>query len=135
VRRPGDTEPPRESERLICPECGSERIVCEREAILAAAVVELRDDGVLVLDGPLVAQPLDDVLLACAECTTELPQSEWSQERPRGVPRGQEPIADADALDRLAAELNAPGCWNGGDVCELAAELLRRTGRRVEDEP
>ena len=44
-------------------------------------------------------------------------------------------LADAEALDRLAAQLNAPGCWNGGDVCELAAELLRRTGRRIEDEP
>jgi hypothetical protein len=131
----GDIDRPREGERLICPECGSERIVCEREAILAAPVAELGDNGILVLDGPLVSQPLDDVLLACVECATELSHSDWLQERPRGVPDGQDPISDADALDRLAAELNEPGCWNGGDVCELAAELLRRTGRRVEDEP
>ncbi len=119
---------------LRCPECGSREIACEREAILVARVADLRD-GVLVLDGPLVPQPLDDVVLACAECATELPESDWSQEHPRRLSAGQEPITDADALDRLAAELGAPGCWNGGDVCELAAELLRLTGRRIEHDP
>lgn len=44
-------------------------------------------------------------------------------------------LADAEALDILAGELNKPGQWNGGDICELAAQLVSRTGRVIEDEP
>jgi ferredoxin len=120
--------------QLRCPECGSREIACEREAILVTRVADLRE-GVLVLDGPAVLQPLDDVCLVCAQCAAELPGAAWSAERPLEVPRGEEPLTDAEALDALAAELNEPGDWNGADVCELAADLLRRTGRRVLDEP
>ena len=119
---------------LRCPECGSREIACEREAILVARVADLRD-GVLLLDGPVVPQSLEGVYLVCAQCAAELPGAEWSAERPLGVPRGEEPLTDAEALDALAAELNEPGDWNGADVCELAADLLLRTGRRVLDEP
>lgn len=38
-------------------------------------------------------------------------------------------LSDADALDRLAAFMARPGGWNGGDVCEEAADLIGRTGR------
>ena len=43
-------------------------------------------------------------------------------------------LADAEALDRLATS-STTRLLERGDVCELAAELLRRTGRRIEDEP
>jgi len=79
--------------------------------------------------------PLDDAQLFCAACGAELDGVGWSEERPRHVPRDERPLSDAEALDRLAGELNGPGDWSGADVCELAADLLRCTGRRVEDEP
>ena len=44
-------------------------------------------------------------------------------------------LADREALDMIAAKLNEPGQWNGGDVCELAAQAVSRTGRLIEDEP
>lgn len=122
------------SPELHCPECGSREIACEREAILVARVDELRD-GVLVLDGPAVPQPLDDVYLVCTQCAAELPGAEWSAERPSRIPQGEQLLTDADALDALAEKLNEPGEWNGGDICELAADLLRRTGRRISAEP
>lgn len=53
----------------------------------------------------------------------------------RHLPEGRQPLPDAEALDALAAKLNEPGECNGGDLVELAASLLLRTGRRVEDEP
>jgi len=119
---------------LHCPECGSREIACEREAILVARVAGLRD-GVLLLEGPVVPQPLDGVYLVCAECAAELPGAEWSAERALHVPCGEQPMTDADALDALAAKLNEPGDWNGADVCEHAADLLRRTGRAIEGGP
>jgi hypothetical protein len=124
----------RPAPELRCPECGSRKIACEREATLVARVAGLRD-GTLILDGPAVAQPLDGVYLVCAECAAELPGAEWSAERPRQVPRGEQSMTDADALDALAEKLSEPGDWNGGDVCGLAAELLLRTGRCVSDGP
>lgn len=123
-----------DSPELRCPRCASRHIRFERDAILLARVAELRG-GVLVLDGPTVPQPLDGARLLCAECGTELPGAEWSAERPRHVPRGQQPITDADALDRLAAHPNAAGDWNGAELCELAVDLLRCTGRHVEHGP
>ena len=42
-------------------------------------------------------------------------------------------LTDTEALDRLHAFMNQPGPWNGGDVCEYAAELLTATGREIED--
>lgn len=39
---------------------------------------------------------------------------------------------DAAALDQLAALLNRPGEWNGGDVCEALADTLVRTGREID---
>jgi hypothetical protein len=39
--------------------------------------------------------------------------------------------ADGETLDRIAAYLNRPGQWNGGDVCELLATELLAGGRRV----
>ncbi|MFD3407016.1 hypothetical protein ACFWUU_40410 [Kribbella sp. NPDC058693] len=49
-------------------------------------------------------------------------------------------MTDAQALDAIAEFLNQPGSWNGGDVCEVVAETLTATGRRVleldeKDEP
>lgn len=120
--------------KLHCHECGSREIACEREAILVAPVAELRE-GVLILAGPAVPQPLDDVSLVCTECAAELSGAEWIAERPRHVPAGKEPATDTEALDALAAKLNEPGDWNGGDICELAAGLLRRTGRPIADWP
>ena len=40
-------------------------------------------------------------------------------------------LTDSQALDVIAAKLNEPGQWNGGDVCELAAEVCQRTGRTI----
>ncbi|HKI66656.1 MAG TPA: hypothetical protein VJ989_05245 [Solirubrobacterales bacterium] len=79
----------------------------------------------LVVDANALAVPAErGERLECGNCGAALRREE-----------AMVALADAEALDRLATQLNAPGCWNGGDVCELAAELLRRTGRRIEDEP
>jgi uncharacterized C2H2 Zn-finger protein len=119
---------------LHCPDCGSQTISCERDAILVAEVLELRD-GILTLAGPPTPQPLDDAHLACAVCGAAVEGVEWVKERPRHLPYGRRPLPDSEALDMLAAKLNEPGDWNGADVCELTATLLLQTGRRVEDEP
>lgn len=134
MSRPSRAEQMASAAGLQCHECGSREIACEREAILVAPVAELRE-GVLILAGPPVPQPLDDVSLVCAECAAELNGAAWSSERPRGVPRGRHPITDAETLDALAAELTEPGDWHAADVCELAADLLRCTGRSVDGEP
>jgi len=42
--------------------------------------------------------------------------------------------ADGERLDRIAAFMNRPGPWNGGDVCQYVAEELRESGRRILDE-
>jgi hypothetical protein len=42
--------------------------------------------------------------------------------------------ADSERLDRIAAFVNRPGPWNGGDVCQYVAEELRESGRRILDE-
>ncbi|HTR74562.1 MAG TPA: hypothetical protein VMH33_04805 [Solirubrobacterales bacterium] len=41
--------------------------------------------------------------------------------------------ADGVRLDRIAAFLNRPGQWNGGDVCEFLAEEIVASGRRLLD--
>lgn len=38
---------------------------------------------------------------------------------------------DAAALNEMAAYLRENESWNGGDFCELAAEAIARTGRRL----
>ena len=123
-----------EATGLHCSGCGSERINYERDAMLVAGVVELRD-GVLILDGPTATEALDDVHLACAECGERLADIEWSEERSEHVSPTQPLLSDEEALDALAAKLREPGAWSGADVCELAAELLARTGREIEEEP
>lgn len=45
-----------------------------------------------------------------------------------------EPINDAEALDKLAAYLRDVPDWNGGDFCELAADMISRTGRSLDTE-
>lgn len=40
---------------------------------------------------------------------------------------------DGARLDRIAAFMNRPGPWNGGDVCELVATELQESGREVLD--
>ena len=40
-------------------------------------------------------------------------------------------LADSASLDRIAAYMNRPGPWNGGDVCEVVAKELRDRGRPV----
>lgn len=42
--------------------------------------------------------------------------------------------ADSERLDRIAAFMNRPGQWNGGDVCEFLANELDESGRRLLDE-
>ena len=41
--------------------------------------------------------------------------------------------ADSARLDRIAAYMNRPGPWNGGDVCEVVAMELRKSGRELLD--
>lgn len=41
--------------------------------------------------------------------------------------------ADSERLDRIAAFLNRPGQWNGGDVCEFVATEIVASGRRLRD--
>jgi hypothetical protein len=41
--------------------------------------------------------------------------------------------ADGARLDRIAAFMNRPGPWNGGDVCELVATELKDSGREILD--
>ena len=118
---------------LRCPRCGSDQVDYERDSMLVAEAVELRD-GVLVLADPPTQEWLDGVRLVCVKCGEEV-AAEWTDERPQHVPDGQRPLHDGEALDELAAKLNEPGDWNGADVCELAAALLARTGRKIEDEP
>jgi hypothetical protein len=38
---------------------------------------------------------------------------------------------DAQALNSIAQFMNQPGSWNGGDVCEVVAEALVATGRKL----
>lgn len=52
-----------DAETLTCPSCGSAEIAYERDAVLRAGAVAIRD-GVLLLAGPAVPQPLDDACLA-----------------------------------------------------------------------
>ncbi len=42
--------------------------------------------------------------------------------------------ADSDRLDRIAAFMNRPGQWNGGDVCELLARELHESGRPIAED-
>ena len=123
-----------EATRLRCRGCGSQRINYERDAMLVATALELRD-GVLVLDGPAGVEAMDDVYLICVECGEKLDGVEWTDERPQHAPHKQDLLSDEAALDALAAKLREPGGWSGADVCELAAELLGRTGREIEEEP
>ncbi len=123
-----------ETTGLRCRRCGSGRINYERDAMLVATALELRD-GVLVLDGPAGAEAMDDVHLVCVECGERLDGVEWSEEREEGTPGDGDHLSDPEALDALAAKLNEPGQWNGGDVCEFAAGLLTRTGREIKEEP
>jgi hypothetical protein len=39
--------------------------------------------------------------------------------------------ADSARLDRIAEHMNRPGPWNGGDVCEVVAMELRKSGREL----
>jgi len=41
--------------------------------------------------------------------------------------------ADGARLDRIAAFMNRPGQWNGGDVCEFVANEIVASGRRLLD--
>ncbi len=43
-------------------------------------------------------------------------------------------MTDSEALNRLAAYLQTVEDWNGGDFCELAADLIERTGRSISTE-
>jgi hypothetical protein len=42
-------------------------------------------------------------------------------------------LADSVSLDRIAAYMNRPGQWNGGDICEFVATELENSGREVSD--
>ena len=58
--------------------------------------------------------------------------------RAEHVPYGSEQLTDRQALDRLAEVVNGwsqqgDGSWNGGDLVEVVAELLARSGRELLD--
>lgn len=42
-------------------------------------------------------------------------------------------ITDTEALDQIATFMGTEPDWNGGDICELVADLLRGTGRPNPD--
>jgi hypothetical protein len=52
-------------------------------------------------------------------------------EEANGLAAGR--AADSARLDRIAAYMNQPGQWNGGDVCEFVATELRESGRVLLD--
>lgn len=67
----------------------------------------------------------------CSDCCTY----DDSLESLLGLPKVEpEHIPDADALDTLAAYLRDNSDWNGGDFCELAADVVTRTGRTITEE-
>lgn len=45
------------------------------------------------------------------------------------LPRGKRAISDTQALNEIAVFMGSHEDWNGGDVCEVVAETLARTGR------
>jgi hypothetical protein len=70
--------------RLTCPNCGSQKINYERDALLVAEALTVRG-GVLALAREPEPVALDDVHLACSACGAELAAVEWSEERPVDV--------------------------------------------------
>lgn len=44
----------------------------------------------------------------------------------------KKPMPDGQALDIIAEFMNQPGPWNGGDVCEVVADALMATGRKID---
>lgn len=42
---------------------------------------------------------------------------------------GKRTISDEEALNQIGVFLGSQEQWNGGDVCELVAEILEATGR------
>lgn len=52
-------------------------------------------------------------------------------EEANGIAAGR--AADSARLDRIAAYMNRPRQWNGGDVCEFVAAELRQSGRTLLD--
>lgn len=49
---------------------------------------------------------------------------------PATVPiTGERTLSDQAALDQIAIYMGAQEQWNGGDVCEIVADILTRTGR------
>ena len=38
-------------------------------------------------------------------------------------------MTDQEALDALAAYLGTQESWNGGDVCDVVANMIAKTGR------
>ena len=49
-------------------------------------------------------------------------------------PGNESQLSDTEALDRIAKYLREHDDWNGGDFCELAAELVKAAGRSLEPE-
>jgi hypothetical protein len=76
--------PAERSHRLTCPDCGSQKINYERDALLVAEALTVCG-GVLALARESEAVALDDVHLACSACGAELAAVEWAEERPVGV--------------------------------------------------
>ena len=79
---------------------------------------------------PRCAQQLDDVYLVCAECAAELPGAEWSAERPRQVPRGEQPMIRRRRPRRARREAQRAGQLERRRKSRrTGGELLLRTGR------
>jgi hypothetical protein len=51
--------------------------------------------------------------------------------RPAEPKPSKRPMPDGQALDIMTEFMNQPGPWNGGDVCEVVADALAATGRKI----
>ena len=76
----------------------------------------------------------------CASSSAMPTRSMANQQAHRAehVPYGSGQLTDRQALDRLAEVVNGwsqqgDGSWNGGDLVEVVAELLARSGHELRD--
>ena len=120
-----------------CPRCGSSQV---REWDLVPVPYDLAGiaaDGTLDAEGGSESPAWDGCEfeeLRCRDC--DYASADVGEFRPGGVEvETTEPEArrDRKALDNIAAFMNRPGQWNGGDVCQFVAEQLVRSGRELLD--
>jgi hypothetical protein len=66
---------------------------------------------------------------------SELNDHEGWQSIAATIRRAQAADRDGQALSLIAAFMNQHGPWNGADVCEFVADVIRETGRHVCADP